>query len=112
MKLVFEVGSDKPHEDSIVREAGLHFRLPFFADSVTLLDTRMKIHQSPMKCLFQTSDGQQIVVKAFLLWKVEYREGTAPLEFYRAYGSADVCQKVQSIVNFEMQSTVLSAYTL
>lgn len=77
-------------ENSVVRDAGLHFRLPFFADSVTLLDTRMKIHQSPMS-LFQTSDGQQIVVKAFLLWKVN-TEGTAPLDFYRAYGSADVAK--------------------
>jgi membrane protease subunit HflC len=50
----------------------------------------MKIHQSPMS-LFQTSDGQQIVVKAFLLWKVN-TEGTAPLDFYRAYGSADVAK--------------------
>ena len=78
------------NENSVVREAGLHFRLPFFADSVTLLDTRMKIHQSPMS-LFQTSDGQQIIVKTFLLWKVN-TEGTAPLDFYRAYGSADVAR--------------------
>ena len=77
-------------ENSVVREAGLHFRLPFFADSVTLLDTRMKIHQSPIS-LFQTSDGQQIVVKTFLLWKVNTK-GTAPLDFYRAYGSADVAR--------------------
>jgi len=77
-------------ENSVVREAGLHFRLPFFADSVTLLDTRMKIHQSPIS-LFQTSDGQQIVVKTFLLWKVD-TEGTAPLDFYRSYGSADVAR--------------------
>jgi membrane protease subunit HflC len=78
------------NENSIVTEAGLHFRLPFFADSVTLLDTRMKIHQSPMS-LYQTSDGQQIVVKAFLLWKVN-TEGNAPLDFYRAYGSPDVAK--------------------
>ena len=74
-------------ESSIVREAGLHFRLPFFADSVSLLDTRMKIHQSPLEML-QTSDGQQIVVKAYLLWQVD-PDGTAPLDFFRSHGSAD-----------------------
>jgi membrane protease subunit HflC len=74
-------------QNSIVRDAGLHFRLPFFADSVTLIDTRMKIHQSPLE-LLQTADGQQIVVKAYFLWKVD-PEGTSPLDFFRAYGSED-----------------------
>jgi len=74
-------------ENSIVRDAGLHFRLPFFADTVTLLDTRMKIHQSPLE-LLQTADGQQIVVKAYLLWQVD-PDGTAPLNFFRSHGSAD-----------------------
>ena len=96
------------NENSVVREAGLHFRLPFFADSVTLLDTRMKIHQSPMS-LFQTSDGQQIVVKTFLLWKVN-TEGTAPLDFYRAYGSADVAR---STIDGQFRDAIstLSAFT-
>jgi membrane protease subunit HflC len=95
-------------ENSVVREAGLHFRLPFFADSVTLLDTRMKIHQSPMS-LFQTSDGQQIVVKTFLLWKVNTK-GTAPLDFYRAYGSADVAR---STIDGQFRDAIstLSAFT-
>jgi membrane protease subunit HflC len=74
-------------ENSIIRDAGLHFRLPFFADTVTLLDTRMKIHQSPLE-LLQTADGQQIVVKAYLLWQVD-PDGTSPLDFFRSHGSAD-----------------------
>jgi membrane protease subunit HflC len=96
------------NENSVVRESGLHFRLPFFADSVTLLDTRMKIHQSPMS-LFQTSDGQQIVVKTFLLWKVD-TEGTAPLDFYRSYGSADVAR---STIDGQFRDAIstLSAFT-
>ncbi|MDP7006538.1 MAG: SPFH domain-containing protein [Phycisphaerales bacterium] len=77
-------------ENSIVRKAGLHFRLPFFADSVSLLDTRLKIHQSPLEML-QTSDGQQIVVKAYLLWKID-SEGDSPLNFFRAYGSSDAAK--------------------
>ena len=74
-------------EGSIVREAGLHFRLPFFADSVVLLDTRTKIHQSPLETL-QTVDGQQIVVKSYLLWRIN-TNAMAPLDFYRSYGTAE-----------------------
>ncbi len=95
-------------EESVVREPGLHFRLPFFADSVAIVDTRLKIHQSPLEML-QTSDGQQIVVKAFLLWKVN-PDGTAPLNFYRAYGNTDSA-KTAIEGQFRDALTVLSAYT-
>ncbi|MBT6164795.1 MAG: hypothetical protein HOH93_02660 [Phycisphaerae bacterium] len=95
-------------EDSIIRDAGLHFRLPFFADSISILDTRMKIHQSPFEML-QTEDGQQIVVKAYLLWKVE-REGNSPLDFYRSYGSVDSA-KVAINTQFRDALTVLSSYS-
>ena len=76
--------------DSIVSKPGLHFRLPFFADSLTLLDTRTQVRQSPLEML-QTKDGQQIVVKAFLLWSVD-TEGEGPLKFYRSYASVDAAQ--------------------
>jgi len=95
-------------EASIIREPGLHFRLPFFADSIAIIDTRLKIHQSPLEML-QTSDGQQIVVKAFLLWQVE-REGLAPLQFYRAYGNTDVAKNAIDS-QFRDALTVLSAYS-
>ena len=85
MKLEFEVGSAK--HPKTVSSVMLACRLPFFADTVTLLDTRMKIHQSPLE-LLQTADGQQIVVKAYLLWQVD-PDGTAPLNFFRSHGSAD-----------------------
>ena len=95
-------------EDSIVREPGLHFRLPFFADSVAILDTRLKIHETPLEML-QTADGQQIVVKAFLLWQVK-SEGIAPLDFYRSYGSTDSAK--DAIDNqFRDALTVLSSFT-
>lgn len=95
-------------EQSIVREPGLHFRLPFFADSIAILDTRLQIHQSPLEML-QTSDGQQIVVKAFLLWHVE-RDGSSPLDFYRAYGDTD---EARSAIDSQFRDalTVLSGYT-
>lgn len=94
-------------EDSIVREPGLHFRLPFFADSVEILDARLRIHQAPLEML-QTADGQQIVIRAFLLWKVD-REGIAPLNFYRAYGNTDSA-KSSIDSQFRDAITVLSAF--
>ncbi|MBC8309063.1 MAG: hypothetical protein ISR75_02235 [Phycisphaerales bacterium] len=94
-------------EKSIVREPGLHVRLPFFADSVAILDTRLKIHQSPLEML-QTSDGQQIVVKAYLLWQVD-SEGSSPLNFYRAYGNTDSAKNAID-GQFRDALTVLSSF--
>jgi len=73
----------KVDESSIVRAPGLHFRLPFFADGVHLYDTRLQILESPIENI-QTTDGQQIVVRGFLLWRVD-REGTGPLDFYQSF---------------------------
>ena len=77
----------KADENSIVRDAGLHFRMPFFADSVTAIDTRMQLVESPLENL-QTADGQQIVVRAFLLWRID-TESDGPLAFHRAYASVE-----------------------
>ena len=60
----------KIDESSIIKEPGLHFRLPFFADSVQTFDTRTQLLKSPMDNL-QTRDGQQIVVEAFMFWKID-----------------------------------------
>ena len=60
----------KIDESSIIREPGLHFRLPFFADSVDTFDTRVQLVETPMDNL-QTKDGQQIVARAFMLWKID-----------------------------------------
>ncbi len=95
-------------EDSIVRDAGLHFRLPFFADSVAIIDTRINIHQSPLEML-QTEDGQQIVVKAYLLWNVN-REGPAPLDFYRSYGNTETAKSAIDS-QFRDALSVLSSFT-
>ena len=95
-------------KESIVRTPGLHFRLPFFADSVSILDTRLKIHQSPLEML-QTADGQQIVVRAYLLWKID-REGSAPLDFYKSY---DNLENAKSAIDSQFRDalTALSTFT-
>lgn len=73
----------KVDASSIVREPGLHFRWPFFADSVTTYDKRIQLLQTGEENI-QTADGLQVVVKAYLLWKVD-EEGDGPLHFYQSY---------------------------
>lgn len=72
---------------SIVREPGLNFRLPVFVDRVVTLDTRLQAIETPLEEI-TTADGLQIVVQAWLLWKVD-SEGDAPLEFLENYGELD-----------------------
>jgi membrane protease subunit HflC len=77
----------KTTDASIERKPGLKFRLPLFADRVTTLDTRLQLRESPLETV-QTADGQQIVVRAFMLWQVD-TEGDAPLTFSQNYSSVE-----------------------
>ncbi|MBT8485977.1 MAG: hypothetical protein HKO59_16630 [Phycisphaerales bacterium] len=74
-------------EGSIVTEPGLHYRLPVFIDKITKLDTRLQLVEAPLEEVM-TSDGLQIVARAFLMWRVD-TEGEGPLEFFKSYGSVD-----------------------
>ena len=75
----------------IIREAGLHFKAPFFIDQVAKLDTRLQLTESNMETVL-TKDGQQLVVKAYLLWRVDSK-ADAPLAFYTGYGNLDAANK-------------------
>ena len=75
----------------IIREPGLHFKLPFFVDSVAKLDTRQQFVKSPIKTV-QTRDGQQVMVQAFMLWKVGEADEEAKA-FYNSYGSLAGAQR-------------------
>ena len=99
----------KIDESSIIREPGLHFRLPFFADSVDTFDTRVQLIETPMDNL-QTKDGQQIVARAFMFWKVD-EEGQGPLEFYESFSSVDEARPVLA-TKFRDALSVLSQYDL
>lgn len=81
----------KPVE--VVREPGLHFKAPFFIDRITKLDTRKQLIDSPLETVL-TKDGQQVLVKAFLLWQIDDEkkadiQGSPVLEFYNSYESID-----------------------
>ena len=46
--------------DSIVRDAGLHYRLPVFIDEVQKLDTRLQVVESDLEEI-ETSDDLQLI---------------------------------------------------
>ncbi|MDE0888303.1 MAG: SPFH domain-containing protein [Phycisphaerales bacterium] len=75
----------------IIREPGLHFKLPFFIDSVAKLDTRQQFVKSPIKTV-QTRDGQQVMVQAFMLWKVG-EDDEQSQSFFNSYGSLAGAQR-------------------
>ncbi len=75
-------------DNSIVRDAGLQFRLPLFADKVTTFDTRLQIRESPLETV-QTADGQQVIVRAFLMWRVDVDSDDGPLRFFESYSSVE-----------------------
>lgn len=70
-------------DDSVVQEEGLHFKLPFFIDQITKFDTRLQLVETQMVPV-QVADGQQVLVRAYLMWRVR-EDGTGPLDFYRSY---------------------------
>ena len=98
----------KVADGSIVRGPGLHFRLPFFADSVSLYDTRLQILEGPLEDI-QTADGQQIVVRGFMLWRVD-REGDGPLQFYRSFPAIAAARDAPR-AQFRDAITILSKYS-
>ena len=88
----------------IIQEPGLHFKAPFFIDRITKIDTRKQLIDSPLETVL-TRDGQQVMIEAFLLWKVDDSESadaqTSPaLDFFNSYetvarASNDLEQQLQ-----------------
>ncbi len=71
-----------------IREPGVHFKLPIFADRVQTFDTRLQLLQSPTEEL-PTADGQSVIMQVFLLWKINPDEA---LQFSSSYGSTDAAE--------------------
>jgi regulator of protease activity HflC (stomatin/prohibitin superfamily) len=82
--------------ESVIDQPGLKFRLPLSIDSVTKIDKRLQLRESPLETI-QTSDGQQVVVRAFMMWKVRAKE-SGPLEFYQTFPGG-VTEANESIVD-------------
>jgi len=70
---------------------GLHFKAPFFIDQVTRIDTRQQLIESPLETVL-TRDGQQVMVQAFMTWRVD-SDADATLRFFTSYGTVDGAAK-------------------
>ncbi len=75
----------------IQREPGLHWKAPLFIDQVAKLDSRLQFIESPLETVL-TKDGQQVLVQAYLLWRVD-ATSDAPLQFFVAYGTLEAAGK-------------------
>ena len=76
MVLIERLG--KADENSVIREAGMGYRLPWPIDRVKSYDKRLKVLETP-EVETKTRDGQNIVVGVYALWRIE-----DPLTFYKA----------------------------
>ncbi len=72
----------KADEQSTITEPGLRFKLPYPIQAVTTYDTRVRLLQTRAEAQ-QTKDDRQIIVEAFLTWRVGN-----PLEFYKRFSNA------------------------
>ncbi len=72
----------KATEQSVVKEPGLRFRVPYPVQSVTKYDTRTRYVESRPETL-QTGDNRLIVVTSFVTFRV-----SDPLRFYQAFSNA------------------------
>jgi membrane protease subunit HflC len=76
----------------VERNAGLHFKWPFFIDNVTKIDRRKQLAESPL-VQTATADGLQVVVQAYLFWQVKDTDADVQA-FYQSYGgSIDAASK-------------------
>jgi membrane protease subunit HflC len=69
-------------EKSTIKEPGLRFKLPYPIQAVTTYDTRVRLLQTRAEAQ-QTKDDRQIIVEAFLTWRVG-----DPLKFFQRFSNA------------------------
>ena len=57
-------------EETVQNEPGVHFRYPLFIDRVRTYDKRIQLVETPL-VETPTADGQSVMVRAFLMWRVD-----------------------------------------
>ncbi len=67
-------------ENSVIREPGLKFKLPYPFQRVVTYDTRVRYIEAARETQ-QTADKSQLLVSSFVTWKV-----SDPLKFFRRFG--------------------------
>jgi membrane protease subunit HflC len=74
---------------SVVSEPGVHFKIPLFADRIRTYDTRIQLSETPL-IEVPTADGQSVVVKTFLMWKIDLDEVETFAGSFRQSSEADM----------------------
>ncbi len=69
-------------ENDVERDPGLHWRLPYPANTVTTYDTRVRLLQARSETQ-QTADNRQVIAEAFVTWRV-----SDPLKFFQRFSTA------------------------
>ncbi|MHC4989704.1 MAG: SPFH domain-containing protein [Planctomycetota bacterium] len=77
----------KSTAESVVTDPGLRWKWPIIQETATY-DTRLQVHETTSEEI-STADGQQIVVKAFLLWRVDDSMPERVLAFDETYNSVE-----------------------
>lgn len=72
----------KASPESTITEPGLRFKWPYPVQAVTTYDTRTRLLQTRAEAQ-QTADDRQIIVEAFLTWRV-----ADPLKFFERFSNA------------------------
>jgi modulator of FtsH protease HflC len=54
----------------VIKDAGLHFKLPFFIQSITKFSNRLLVYDSP-EYEYLTKDKKNVTVTAYMLWKID-----------------------------------------
>jgi membrane protease subunit HflC len=89
----------------VVRDPGMHFKAPFFIDGVNKIDTRQQLSESNLETVL-TKDGQQVVVKAFMLWRVDPKADAA-LKFFTSYGTLEAASReIETRLNASIRGAV------
>ncbi len=80
----------KATTESVQTESGLRFKIPL-AQSVAKYDRRSQLVESP-KMTVNTSDGQQVVIGAFLMWRINASSDESVFRFAEAYESIEAAR--------------------
>ena len=71
---------------SVLDDPGLNVKLPIF-HKVVSLDRRLQLVESPLEEI-TTADGLQVVVKAYMLWRIDAEDDGA-LRFFESFTTTD-----------------------
>lgn len=86
---------------SVQTHSGVHFRYPLFADRVSKYDTRIQLNETALVEV-PTADGQSVVVRCFLMWKMD----AAPEKVLQFASSFPTSREADAALNNHLMTAV------